>query len=192
MGLTAVLRTIAFAFVVTALNALQSTPARADWNALQAPGAIAIMRHAIAPGFGDPDNFRLDDCGTQRNLDDEGRRQARMIGQAFRDNGVEVDRVLTSQWCRSRETAELLGLAPVEDLPSLNSFFGDRSTAGAQTAETLAFLGSLDPRERVVLVSHQVNISALTGQGTASGEILVIDVGPAGSVEVLGEILIRP
>ncbi|MFX4220933.1 MAG: histidine phosphatase family protein [Thalassobaculum sp.] len=79
------------------------------WEAMARPGAIAVMRHAYAPGYSDPSNFRLDDCSTQRNLNDAGRDQARRIGAAFRDNGIEVDRVLTSQWCRSAETAELLG-----------------------------------------------------------------------------------
>ena len=160
------------------------------WEAMRQPGAIAVMRHAYAPGTGDPDNFRLGDCTTQRNLNDQGRDQARRIGAAFRANGVEIDRVLTSQWCRSAETAELLGLGTPEPLPSLNSFFDARHRRAEQTEETLAFLRAQPADQRLILVTHQVNITALTGRGTASGEFVVIDLTEDGEVEVLGEILI--
>jgi phosphohistidine phosphatase SixA len=159
-----------------------------SWEALQQPGAIAIMRHALAPGTGDPPDFDLMDCSTQRNLDETGRAQARTTGQAFRTNGIEVDRVLTSQWCRCRETAELLNLAEVEAFPPLDSFFADHSTRDIQTQSTRDFLARLPDEERVVLVTHQVNISALTGRSTSSGEIIVIEVAADGSVDVLGEI----
>lgn len=161
------------------------------WDAMRRPGAIALMRHAYAPGTGDPGNFRLDDCSTQRNLNDEGRAQARRIGEAFRSQGIEVDRVLTSQWCRSSETAELLDLGTPEPLPSLNSFFDARQRRSEQTEATLAFLRSQPEDRRMVLVTHQVNITALTGRGTASGEFVVIDLTQDGAFEVLGEILIR-
>lgn len=161
------------------------------WEAMARPGAIAVMRHAYAPGYSDPSNFRLDDCSTQRNLNDAGRDQARRIGAAFRDKGIEVDRVLTSQWCRSAETAELLGLRAVEPLPSLNSFFEARHRRDEQTRATIEFLRSQPEDQRLVLVTHQVNITALTGRGTASGEFVVIDLTSDGQVEVLGDILIR-
>lgn len=164
----------------------------AQWEALKRPGAVAIMRHAIAPGTGDPAAFRLGDCSTQRNLDERGRDQARAVGQAIRSAGVRIDRVLTSQWCRSRETAELLDLAPVEHLPALNSFFRDRSMRETRTRDLRDYLAGLPRDERVVLVTHQVNITALTGRGVASGEVFVLEVAPDGSVEVLDEILIRP
>ncbi|WPZ36333.1 histidine phosphatase family protein [Thalassobaculum sp. OXR-137] len=170
-----------------------SAPASASpqaWEAMRRPGAIAVMRHAYAPGTGDPDAFRLGDCSTQRNLNDEGRDQARRIGEAFRQNGIEIHRVLTSQWCRSAETAELLGLGKPEPLPSLNSFFDARGRRDEQTAATVAFLRDQPADRRLVLVTHQVNISALTGRGTASGEFVIIDVTEDGTVEVLGEILV--
>lgn len=182
---------LALAFLSVLVVAL---PGRTEtgWEALRRPGAVAIMRHAIAPGTGDPADFRLGDCSTQRNLDDRGREQARAIGAAIRTAGVEVDRVLSSQWCRSRETAELLGLGPVEEMPALNSFFRDRATRAAQTRTLRAFLGRLPEDERVVMVTHQVNITALTGRGVSSGEVFVLQPGPEGEVEVLAEILIRP
>lgn len=179
-------------FVLMSFAAPRTGTASADaWEAMARPGAIAVMRHAYAPGYSDPSNFRLDDCATQRNLNDEGRDQARRIGAAFRENGIEIDRVLTSQWCRSSETAELLGLGTVEPLPSLNSFFEARHLRDEQTRATIEFLRNQPEDQRMVLVSHQVNISALTGRGTASGEFIIIDITPDGEVEILGEILMR-
>ena len=160
-----------------------------DWDALEQPGAMAIMRHALAPGTGDPSEFRLGDCATQRNLDERGREQARRIGEAFRARGIAFEQVLSSQWCRTRETADLLDLGPVSDAPSLNSFFQDFATREQQTRETRALIGSAEGR--LMLVTHQVNISALTGRGTRSGEVLVIRETD-GDIEILGSILIDP
>lgn len=162
------------------------------WQALRAPGVVALMRHAIAPGTGDPANFDLDDCATQRNLNAAGRAQARAIGAAFRANGIAVDKVLTSQWCRCRETAELLDLGPVEEFPALNSFFADRGTAEAQTRATRARLAGLPDGEKVVLVTHQVNITALAGVYPASGEVVAVAVDDDGAVEVRARIVIAP
>ncbi len=174
---------------------LIALPALADdraWAALSRPGAVAIMRHALAPGTGDPASFRLGDCRTQRNLDARGRAQAARIGQEMRSRGIRFDRVLTSEWCRCRETADLLEVGPVEPFPPLNSFFAERRANGpAQTSALRAFLDALGPQTRAMLVTHQVNITALTGRGVASGEILVIRMGGDGRVTVLGAILIR-
>ena len=171
-----------------------SAPTAADTRLarLPEPGVVAIMRHALAPGFSDSASFDLDDCATQRNLDARGRAQAREIGAAIRAAGVSVDRVLTSQWCRCRDTARLLGLGPVEELPALNSFFRDRSRAGAQTAELRKFLLGLPRGETVVLVTHYVNIQALTGRGTASGEVLLLEIGRDGAVSAVDGLLIDP
>jgi phosphohistidine phosphatase SixA len=185
----------AYRLGIALLTCLLAAPVAADeaaFSALREPGAVAVMRHALAPGTGDPAHFRLDDCATQRNLDARGRAQARATGEALRAAGIEVDRVLTSAWCRCRETAELLALAPVEVLPALNSFFQDRSTRDAQTTALRAFLDALAPEERVLLVTHQVNISALAGRGTRSGEVLVLARGDGGDVTVRGSILIAP
>lgn len=156
------------------------------------PGVFAIMRHALAPGGGDPDSFDLADCATQRNLDAAGRQQARDIGAAIRAAGVEVNRVYTSQWCRCRETAELLGLGAVIDEPALNSFFRDRSRAAAQTAVVENLLRTLPRNASAVLVTHQVNITALTDVFPASGEVLLLRVGEDGVIEVIDQVLIDP
>ena len=86
-------------------------------------GRILMIRHAHAPGSGDPDHFTIGDCRTQRNLNDEGRRQARRIGAWFREQGIDSVRLFSSQWCRCLETARLLGFGEPEELKALNSFF---------------------------------------------------------------------
>lgn len=179
--------------IVLALPLLLATaPARADealWPALAEGGHVALMRHAEAPGTGDPQDFRLDDCSTQRNLDQTGRDQARRTGQAFRDRGVTIARVLSSQWCRCLETAELLALGAVEPFPPLNSFFGERARESAQTAAVRAFLAETDAdRPSFVMVTHQVNITALTGQSARSGEIVVLRLGGPEIFETIGAI----
>lgn len=177
-------------FLFTGILLLISSMASAnDWDMLETPGAIAVMRHAIAPGTGDPADFELGDCSTQRNLDQTGRAQARRIGEAFRTRGIFFDKILTSQWCRTRETAELLGLGPVTEAPSLNSFFRDFSTRDRQTSDTRALIAETDGR--LMLVTHQVNISALTGRSTRSGEVLIIRLTGSGA-DVLGSILLDP
>ncbi|MFK7754566.1 MAG: histidine phosphatase family protein [Sedimentitalea sp.] len=159
-----------------------------DWDALRVPGTFALMRHALAPGTSDPAGFQLNNCATQRNLDARGRDQARRTGAAFRDQGIAFEQVLTSQWCRTRETAKLLDLGPVTDTPALNSFFEDFSLRDGQTDAVMTLLRGLNGN--ALLVSHQVNITALTGQGTRSGEILVVRLTKDGT-QVVGSILLE-
>jgi phosphohistidine phosphatase SixA len=153
---------------------LLATPGLADpMVAAGQPGAVLLMRHATAPGTGDPPGMRLGNCATQRNLSDEGRAEARAIGERFRAAGIDFDRILSSEWCRTTETAELMDLGPVTPFPPANSFFSDRSTANRQTARVQAYIAALPEGERVLIVTHQVNISALTGITPRSGEIVV-------------------
>lgn len=160
-----------------------------DWDAFDQPGAHAIMRHALAPGGGDPADFDISDCATQRNLSNQGREQARSIGAALNDRGVTFDRILTSQWCRSRETAELLSIGPVTEEPALNSFFQDRSTADTQTLAIRQIVQ--EASGRLMMVAHQVNITALTGVFPSSGEIVIFRATDEGT-EVLGTVAIAP
>lgn len=159
------------------------------WQAFREGTAFAIMRHAIAPGMGDPANFKLDDCSTQRNLSNAGREQARKTGDLFRSNGIDDAFIFTSQWCRCRETARLLAIGPVRDLPSLNSFFQDFERRNPQTLEVKAWIQSRPTGKPLILVTHQVNISALTGTGTQSGEILFAKPVADGQYTVLGRIV---
>ncbi len=182
-----------FFVLLLAIGSIQPSLAsdtQMGWERLSVPGTVAIMRHAIAPGTGDPDDFRIGDCATQRNLDERGRDQARRIGAAVRAAGVEVDRILSSQWCRCLETAKLLDLGAIEELANLNSFFADRSTESEQTEDLRAFLRTLTGEETVFLVTHQVNITALTGVYPASGEVILFSIEPGGTVTVLERMLI--
>jgi phosphohistidine phosphatase SixA len=149
------------------------------WQALRAPGTHILMRHAMAPGVGDPVGFRLD-AG--------GRAQAARIGASVAGKGIGFDHVLTSEWCRARETATLLGLAPVEAEPALNSFFDDRASAGAASRAVRDRLAAAGPDEKLVLVTHQVNITALTGIFPASGEMIVVALAADGALVVRGRI----
>ena len=137
------------------------------------PGAVLLMRHATAPGGGDPPGFRLGDCATQRTLSAAGRAEAQAIGARLAAAGIRPAVIGTSQWCRCRDTATLLGLGPVQDWPEINSFFSDRSTGAAQTAATLARLANLPADATALLVTHQVNITALTGIVPRQGEIII-------------------
>ena len=148
----------------------------AAWSSLGEGKAVAIMRHALAPGFSDPAGFSLADCQTQRNLSEEGRAQARNIGDLFRSKGIESAQVLSSEWCRCMETARLLEIGDTAPLPALNSFFEDRSASEGQTQDLKNQLRGwlASPDQPIVLVTHQVNIRALTQSPASSGEILII------------------
>jgi phosphohistidine phosphatase SixA len=150
------------------------------------PGVPAVMRHALAPGAGDPPGFRLEDPATQRRLNDVGRAQARAAGAAARTSGARVAHVLSSAWDRCLETARLMDFGTVRVAGPLNAFFADRLTAQAQTEATRALLAALPRGESAFCVTHQVNVTALTGVFPTSGEILVFRL--AGRVEALGRV----
>jgi phosphohistidine phosphatase SixA len=149
---------------------------------------VALMRHALAPGTGDPDNFRLDDCSTQRNLSQTGRDQAVKIGSRFKDAGIDVADVFTSQWCRCQETAELLGLGTPVALPALNSFFRNYERKDQQTEALSTWLDSRSLDRPLILVTHQVNITAFSGIFPDSGEIVLMRRSADGRFEVAGSI----
>ncbi|MFO7482950.1 histidine phosphatase family protein [Oceanibaculum nanhaiense] len=143
------------------------------WQALRDGGHVVLFRHAIAPGGGDPASFQLGDCATQRNLDESGRRQARAIGEAFRQREVPVARVLASRWCRSTETAEL-AFGTAEPFPAIDSFFQDRARGPGQTEAARVRIQTFEGPGNMMMVTHQVNITALTDIFPASGEGVVL------------------
>jgi phosphohistidine phosphatase SixA len=157
------------------------------WALLKQDGAVILFRHANAPGTGDPEGFVLGDCSTQRNLDEKGRAEARAIGEAFRSQGIKVGRVLSSQWCRSRETADLAFPGRVTEEPAFNSFFDDRSAEPQATAAARDILARWMGQGTLVVVTHQVNITALTGITPRPGEGVVVAMQD-GTVEVLGRL----
>jgi phosphohistidine phosphatase SixA len=159
----------------------------ATWAALAGP-AVVLFRHAEAPGVGDPAGFRLGDCRTQRNLSAQGRDQARALGERWRASGLQVGQVLTSQWCRTRETAELAFPGMVREAPHFNSFFGDTAKSVRQSAAARAQLAAWRGPGVLVVVTHQVNITALTGVYPASGEGAVLRRAQDGTLELVGRL----
>ncbi|GGB40568.1 hypothetical protein GCM10011505_22550 [Tistrella bauzanensis] len=158
---------------------------------LARPAHAALMRHAAAPGTGDPDHFRLDDCATQRNLSDQGRTEAAATGRRLAASGITTATVLTSRWCRATDTARLLDLGPVTPFPPLDSFFRDRGRAdAAATAIRDRIAGRQAGDPPLIMVSHQVNITAATGIFPTSGEIVVVEVTPDG--DAIPRARIRP
>lgn len=161
------------------------------WAALRGPaadGLVLLMRHALAPGGGDPPGFRLDDCSTQRNLSDEGRDQARRWGQRLRAQQVPVRALWHSQWCRTRDTAELAfpGLGRPE--PLFNSFFGQAGQETGFVAQARPRLAGWRGPGVLLVVTHQVNITALTGVFPASGELLALRFDSAGAPRLIGRL----
>ena len=167
-------------FLLIAVFLSAAVPAWADeaaaWAALREGGRIVLMRHATTdPGVGDPPGFRLGDCSTQRVLSSAGREQAKSIGAALRENGVKAGRILTSAWCRCIDTAELMDLGPVEVFEPLNSFFGQSAEAERQTGSVRKLISDWKGPGTLVLVTHQVSVTALTDIFPASGEMVVLD-----------------
>ncbi|WP_374338578.1 histidine phosphatase family protein [Methyloversatilis sp.] len=174
---------------------LQATGAHAGntiaLDALRSGGAL-LLRHALTEqGTGDPPGFRIADCSTQRNLSAAGRAQARAAGEALRARDVTIDAVFSSAWCRCIDTATLMfpGLK-VDVLPALNSFFGSPGDRERQTAALRQWIAALDDGRRVALVTHQVNVLALTGDGLAMGEAIVVQADSRGDVRATGRLLL--
>jgi phosphohistidine phosphatase SixA len=180
-----------FAFVVANLFVVgvhAAQPNQAELiAALKTGGHVLLLRHAqTVPGVGDPPNFKLGDCSTQRNLSDEGRAQSKRIGEALRSEGIRFARTLTSQWCRCRDTANAMS-DKVEDFAALNSFFENRSDEAKQSTAVKQKAKSIPKRESWLMVTHQVNITALTAISPAMGEGVVVRVAD-GAWKPLGAI----
>ncbi|MEM0923756.1 MAG: histidine phosphatase family protein [Pseudomonadota bacterium] len=146
------------------------------------------MRHALAPGTGDPSDFKLRDCATQRNLSGQGRAQAVNAGEMLRQAGITIDHLWSSQWCRCLDTASQMKMGPVIEQPALNSFFRNRGNEPVQSAEIRRQLAALPAEETAFGVTHQVNITALTGRGVSSGEIFVLRVSESGDLTTLARV----
>ncbi|MFW2355445.1 histidine phosphatase family protein [Hydrogenophaga sp.] len=148
------------------------------WTLLREGGCVVLMRHAqTEPGVGDPPNFALGQCSTQRNLSDAGRQQARRVGAAFTRERVKLDQVRSSAWCRCVDTA-MLAFGQNTVWTPLNSFFGSSGGPDQSNDVLRDVQGWMAPRN-LMLVTHQVNVTALTGEYLAMGEVLVTRPGPA-------------
>jgi phosphohistidine phosphatase SixA len=161
------------------------------WDKLQGKnpkGYVLLMRHTLAPGVGDPQRFRLGDCTTQRNLSDEGRQDARDIGKWLEQRNLKIHSIESSRWCRTRETAELLGIGRVKLNKNLDSLFRESDLENhKQTIETKKRIVShRNTRGLLVLVGHAVNISAITGITLDSGEGILVRANAQGDIDLMG------
>ena len=191
---------VLFAVIVLFVGQLAAQPAYATdqsvesasqfWAAVNNSGTFILMRHALAPGTGDPDQFSEHDCSTQRNLSQEGRAQAARIGEQLREHSTRAIEVFSSVWCRCMDTAELLGAGPVNELPPLNSFFRQWEREQIQTDQLIEWMAQRESDAATVLVTHQVNITAVAGVYPASGEMVAVRLNDDRTITLLGQLAI--
>jgi phosphohistidine phosphatase SixA len=161
------------------------------WTALRAGGHVALMRHTDAPGgVGDPPGFRIDDCSTQRNLSAKGRADAARIGARLKSEGIAVERIVSSPWCRCMDTATLLQLGPVAAEPTFGNVVVLSDQRQSLTAGARAVIDQWAGSGILLVVTHGANIAALTGISPASGEIVVVRKGSGGG-ESVGRLLLH-
>ena len=172
---------VAAVLAVIAMTATASELA----DKLKLPNHALLMRHALAPGIGDPTGYTLADCSTQRNLDAQGRQQAVRTGQWLKRQGVQTAMVLTSPWCRCKDTANLLGYGQPELEPAIGSFFEASQEAADYTQrlqKRLAQLGPTKGDKALILVTHHVNILDYMGSHVGSGEMVLVQFDPQGKL----------
>ena len=184
-----------FIVVVLLLCSLMTQSAYANeleiWDKLQGTnpkGYVLLLRHTIAPGVGDPENFKLNDCSTQRNLSQVGRDDAKAVGDWLKRRDIKISRVESSRWCRAKQTAQLLGIGKVRLNSNLDSLFESADPAKAiQTVRVKKQI--VDWRNKsglLVLVGHFINIGAVTGVGVGSGEGVLVKADSKGKITVVG------
>jgi phosphohistidine phosphatase SixA len=173
------------------LGLLLPAAAQADealWTLLRGGGQVLFIRHAsTTPGVGDPEGFRLDDCATQRNLSEEGRAEARRLGELLRRHGVPVERVVSSPWCRCIETAELAFGRVDEKWAPLGNLFGRSSNSEMQVKAMRPRVAGYRGQGNLVLVSHGSTTLALTGASPQQAEAIVLTPSE-GSFRIAGRI----
>ena len=168
------------------------TPIKADsnknlLNQLEDGGKLIFIRHAYAPGTGDPNNFNLNDCSTQRNLNKNGRKQAKNIGEFFKKNEIRIDKVLSSEWCRCKETAKI-AFNNFSTNNFLNSFYSSKyaENKDKQVDALNNYIKNFKSNKNLVFVTHYVLISEVLNYTPSSGEIIVSDkdLNMIGSIEI--------
>ena len=153
---------------------------------MQSNGYLLMIRHAIAPGFGDPDNIKIGDCSTQRNLDANGRKQSTEIGKWLSSNNINPSTIYSSQWCRCLETAKLLDLGTVKELPSLNSFYQMPENRETSLTALKQFISEQKTNGKlIIMVTHSVTISAISGQNVASGDGVLLKLNDSAPYELV-------
>tara|TARA_Y100001970_G_scaffold185548_1_gene225649 strand:+ start:1891 stop:2451 length:561 start_codon:yes stop_codon:yes gene_type:complete len=164
-------------YIIFFLLILTNYPAFSNWKHAKQGDKIILIRHSIAPGTGDPPGFKIDDCKTQRNLSEKGITQSKEIGELFKKNKIKIDQVLSSQWCRCKDTAKY-AFKKYKEFPALNSTFQTPydKNADRQIKELKNYIRDWDGNGRnLILVTHYVIITAVTDAIPRSGEIVIID-----------------
>ena len=164
-------------FIIIFLN----SGVKADLNnnfikELKQGGKLIFIRHAYAPGNGDPQNFNLYDCSTQRNLSENGREQSKKIGNLFLENKIDIENVYSSEWCRCKETASI-AFKNFKTKKFLNSFYSSQFAKNRkkQVKEFQEFINNWDKKENLIFVTHYVFISEILNYAPSSGEIVITD-----------------
>ena len=137
---------------------------------------IIFIRHALAPGNGDPSNFDIKDCSSQRNLNEKGRLQSKKIGNFFKNYDIKIDKVLSSEWCRCKDTAEI-AFGNFETFNALNSFYDTKfyKNKSKQIKDLKIFINNWESDSNLIIVTHYVVISSLLNRTTSSGEMIITD-----------------
>ena len=156
-------------------------------NQLEEGGKLIFIRHAYAPGSGDPDNFNLNDCSTQRNLSEDGKTQAELIGVFFKENKIKIDKILSSEWCRCKETA-FIAFEDFETKDFLNSFYSIKFAKNKKTQvkNLKKYVNKWNSKKNLILVTHYVVISEVLNYAPGSGEIIISDkdFNKIGNIEI--------
>lgn len=179
---------LAFVFSLAAY-APPALATEAGWALLRDGGRVVLLVHGRAPGTGDPANFDVENCRTQRNLSEAGRQQARRLGALFAARAAPVATVYSSRYCRALDTARLaFGDSNVEAMEALDSFENHPEQEEEWTRAIVDLIGDYTDSDNMVLVTHQPNILALTGTRAREGEAII--VAPAGDgIETIGRIV---
>ena len=145
-------------------------------NILKEGKKIVFVRHALAPGNGDPNNFNINDCSTQRNLNEEGRAQSEKIGNFFKNKNIKIHKVLSSEWCRCKETAKI-AFGNYQTFNALNSFYDERfaKNKSKQIKDLKDYIDNWENDSNLIIVTHYVVISALINRVPSSGEMIITD-----------------
>lgn len=175
------------AILLSLLVVLPASATEAGWALLRNGGQVVLLRYAYAPGSGDPASFDIEKCNTQRNLSERGRQQARKIGALFAARAEPVEQLLSSRYCRCLDTARFAFGVAAEPLEALDSIAAEPDKEAERVAAVVDIVRNYSGSGNLVLVTHESNIRALTGQGAREGEAVIVTAGEA-RLNVIGRI----
>ena len=167
---------ISLLIIIFSLISFYSHSTEQNWKPAQDGDKIILIRHAKAPGGGDPEGFKIKDCKTQRNLDEVGINQSKKIGKLFKEKKIKIDQVLSSQWCRCKDTAKY-AFKNYETFDALNSFFSAKfvKNKNKQIKDLKKYIKNWNGEKNLIFVTHYVVISEMMNLAVSSGEIVISD-----------------